>query len=316
VPFYPYTAKLKLISPLSAAYDLHYNVHKVYVCVACDNKEFKARKHYRSHMERIHKVEGERPRLYKCDICFKTFKDKFVLNTHMTTHSNIKKYTCPYENVCQYSTNNKTYLSYHVLNHTNRLRKCYICYRGFKSEEEVQKHIKKLHDNEPILHKCECGKLATSKGNLRQHQRTHQNPVNGPQLKCPECPKTFSLQCRLKKHQLSHKGQNKLSCSICSKLLSKDSYKKHLKGHRGEKPFLCDVCGDCFTTNSCLTTHRRSHSVPVQENKVIHNLHGTGKLEATAHCELCDKPFSDPASLLEHRNSHHAPDRSFLFISY
>lgn len=308
-----------------AAYDTHYNIHKVYHCVQC-KKDFNARKHYRSHMERIHKAEGERPRVHECDICHKTFRDKFVLNTHKKTHSGEKKHKCP---MCEYACNNMTYMRQHVLNHTNQLQfKCHFCYRGFLTDDDLQAHINKLHANEPRIYRCDtCGKISTSRGNLRQHQRTH-NPDYQLRnsFKCQECGKTFALQCRLRKHVLSHNGQDKIHCSICGKLLSKDSYKKHLKAHSGEKLFLCDFCGESFSTNSCLMVHRRSHTGEKVQNKQndalapdtnMLDLKKSQQQQQFLHmCELCGKSFDDHGSLLYHRNAYHNSERSFIFISY
>lgn len=317
-----------------SAYDAHYNIHKVYHCVMC-KKDFNARKHYRSHMERIHKAEGERPRVHECDICHKTFKDKFVLNTHKKTHSGEKAHKCP---MCDYACNNMTYMRQHVLNHTHQLQfKCHFCYRGFVSDEGLQLHINKLHANEPRIYKCDiCGKISTSKGNLRQHQKTHDPDYNQKHNhKCPDCGKTFALQCRLRKHLISHKEpKEKVHCSICSKLLSRDSYKKHLKAHSGEKSFLCDYCGESFATNSCLMVHRRTHTgdklhKPAECSQCVGGQIGEDMRDVLSHksqlplpqfdghpCQLCGKAFTDQASLQTHRNTYHTSERPFIFISY
>lgn len=339
-----------------AAYDTHYNIHKIYHCSAC-KKDFNARKHYRSHMERIHKSEGERPRIHECDICKKTFKDKFVLNTHKKTHFNIKAHKCP---ICEYACNNLTYMRQHVMNHTNQLQyKCHICYRGFMTDSELQVHVDKLHANEPQVYSCNvCGKISTSKGNLRQHQKIH-NPEHNQKKdhQCAECGKTFALKCRLKKHVLSHKGQDKCHCSICGKLLSKDSYKKHLKAHSGERPFLCDYCGESFTTNSCLMGHRRTHTgekplkpyicdqcgksfVQSSTMEAHRKTHANGttknypcdecgrlfsqasqltshrKVHETLFCDICGKTFTDHSLLFSHTNMYHVPERPYNFIGF
>lgn len=337
-----------------AAYDVHYNIHKIYHCITC-KRDFNARKHYRSHMERIHKSEGERPRIHECDICRKTFKDKFVLNTHKKTHFSIKAHKCP---MCDYACNNFTYMKQHVMNHTNQLQfKCHICYRGFMTDPELQVHIDKLHSNEPQIYSCDtCGKISTSKGNLRQHQKIH-NPehMQKKDHQCFECGKTFALKCRLKKHVLSHKGQDKCHCNICGKLLSKGSYKKHLKAHSGEKQFLCDFCGESFRTNSLLmahrgmhtgekpykpytcdecgksfaqhyvfTAHKRTHrACPCDEcgktfasSSLLISHKKTHLAETVFTCEVCGKVFDQHSLLQAHRSSYHSTERPYMFINF
>ncbi|XP_075697512.1 uncharacterized protein LOC142663094 [Rhinoderma darwinii] len=106
--------------------------------------------------------------------------------------------------------------------------------------------------------------------------------------KCSECPKSFTRNADLLKHQRAHRRSQSIICSDCGKSFAKNSmYIRHQRSHTGEKPFSCSECGKSFSVSAHLITHQRIH---------------TG--EKPFVCSDCGKSFNQKASLIKHRRTH------------
>ncbi|XP_069837823.1 oocyte zinc finger protein XlCOF22-like [Dendropsophus ebraccatus] len=106
--------------------------------------------------------------------------------------------------------------------------------------------------------------------------------------KCSECPKCFTRNADLLKHQRSHSQSQSIICSDCGKSFAKNSmYMRHQRSHTGEKPFSCSDCGKSFSVSAHLITHQRIH---------------TG--EKPFACSDCGKTFNQKASLIKHHRTH------------
>lgn len=120
-------------------------------------------------------------------------------------------------------------------------------------------------------------------------------PVSGRSIntaeksyKCSECPKCFTRNADLMKHQKAHKRSQAIICSDCGKSFTKNSmFIRHQRIHTGEKPYSCSDCGKCFSVSAHLITHQRIH---------------TGEKPFT--CSDCGKSFNQKASLIKHRRTH------------
>ncbi|XP_077300955.1 uncharacterized protein LOC143921499 [Arctopsyche grandis] len=135
-------------------------------------------------------------KLYKCDICFKTFAERKYLRRHVNGHTGLKPYKCE---ICFKSFARKVYLTGHIKIHT-----------GLKS------------------HKCDiCSKPFTQKSNLTIHKRTH---TGLKPYKCDICSKSFAQNSNLTKHKISHTQEKRYQCDICLKLFTqKSNLTKHKK---------------------------------------------------------------------------------------
>ncbi|XP_066443175.1 gastrula zinc finger protein XlCGF53.1-like [Eleutherodactylus coqui] len=130
----------------------------------------------------------------------------------------------------------------------------------------------------------ECPKFFTSNSELTRHQRVHKRK----KLTCSDCGKLFPYKSHLIRHQSVHTGERAFVCSECGEnFLCKSHLVTHLRTHTREKPLVCQDCGKHFSCNSALITHRRIH---------------TG--EKPFVCPICGKAFAQSSNLLSHQRGH------------
>ncbi|KAM3910121.1 uncharacterized protein RB166_021298 [Leptodactylus fuscus] len=130
----------------------------------------------------------------------------------------------------------------------------------------------------------ECPKFFTSNAELTRHQRVHKRK----KLTCSDCGKLFPYKSHLIRHQSVHTGERAFVCPECGEnFLCKSHLVTHLRTHTREKPLVCQDCGKHFSCNSALITHRRIH---------------TG--EKPFVCPICGKAFAQSSNLLSHQRGH------------
>eukprot|EP01083_Nonionella_stella_P087898 244731_1 len=56
------------------------------------------------------------PKPFSCDVCQKTFNQKYTLKLHMFIHSGTKPFSC---DICQKTFNQKYYLQVHMITHSD-----------------------------------------------------------------------------------------------------------------------------------------------------------------------------------------------------
>ncbi|XP_070075285.1 zinc finger protein Paris [Drosophila takahashii] len=102
----------------------------------------------------------------------------------------------------------------------------------------------------------QCPKTFPMECSLIKHLLTHGNrPVK---FECPHCPRYFPLEWSLTKHLATH-GERVFKCSLCSAAFkNKETLKVHMRIHTGERPYKCSHCEMSFTTSSNLKRHLRT----------------------------------------------------------
>lgn len=166
-------------------------IEKIYSCKEC-SEIFKTIEEYTDH-KRTHK------KLHSCRICSKTFRSSHGLSYHLSIHSGIKKYKCPYEN----------------------------CLGEFIIRQALEKHICVHHSKKENYLCYVCGKTYTTPDALYYHIKAHEG--KRPHL-CVHCGQTFKQTSHLKSHMWIHTGIKPYECENCGKCYTRyPPLKKHLK---------------------------------------------------------------------------------------
>jgi hypothetical protein len=102
---------------------------------------------------------------------------------------------------------------------------------------------------------------------------------------CKVCDKTFESLVKLNGHQRIH--QEKVKCSICSKIMFPNHVKRHMKTHDSnrKRDSKCKICAKAFYSNDDLTNHLKTH-------------------EKSFECEKCYKKFARKHMMKAHELSH------------
>lgn len=121
----------------------------------------------------LHQIthKNENYATFYCDLCPKTFKEKFSLEIHMNVqHRFVKTHKC---NQCDFVTSKYYTLRNHKLKHI-KLVKCDLCKKEFVTQRALAEHHKEVH-MAMKLYPCEvCGKLFKTMTYVKRHiKNTH-----------------------------------------------------------------------------------------------------------------------------------------------
>ncbi|GLV36067.1 Parkin Interacting Substrate [Carabus blaptoides fortunei] len=239
-----------------------YDVKVKFVCRDC-NEDYKSSEELDTHRIIYHGDNSDK----SCPKCAKKFKDRDILNVHMTH--------------CE-------------------IHECAICKKKFKTSGYLQNHMKKHNPDfspEEKRFKCtECDKAYTSPANLTIHQYSHSGIKP---YKCQFCDRGFTKTVALNSHLAIHTGKRPYLCSECGrgftstsilnqhKKIHSGDLRSHERTHTGERPYECTVCKKRFIQSSGLSSHMATHS------------------GIKSHvCHICNRAFSQASSLARHVKAH------------
>ncbi|EAT46893.1 AAEL001924-PA, partial [Aedes aegypti] len=274
---------------------------------------------------------------FKCTVCDRSFYNETYLDAHREKEHkvyNIKAPDCKSNMIvpdykfkckeCDATYRLKSSLKGHVFkNHRSQPKVCTHCGATFKSNNELDCHVRYLHTKD-FRFKCDfCDKRCNTNSDLQVHRRTH---TNERPYKCSYegCGKDYKTNGAIIKHIRSvHTMERPYKCSyencdrsfVCSQQL-----KSHGFTHTKEKPFPCAYCELRFNQNYLRRAHcRKRHPGQPDEaclcvgifefpNPNRPNIR-CSKLEYKYKCDDCSAKFRLKTSLKGHWRKNHSGEK-------
>lgn len=233
------------------------------------------------HLERSHQHLVE-----FCDICYKLFDDRLLLDRHKQILHADSSLQC---NICRNGFKNDRSLRAHMYTHT--LFNCSSCNSSFENRKCYLHHRNNCKGSKCTsqdIYECnDCGSKYTKKPSLRVH--IVQKHLNVLPYICQICGKRSSSKTHHKSHELVHKTERKIyQCYCGAKMRTVHGFQMHQRIHSGEKPYECQECGDRFLSASRRLDHiKRKHR------------------RKDLGCDECDARFVRPSELKRHWRTAH-----------
>ncbi|OXA37370.1 Zinc finger protein 2 [Folsomia candida] len=169
--------------------------------------------------------------------------------------------------------------------------RCTLCVKEFKQKCSLDKHIA-VHTTEKCYKCSTCGRSFALRGNLRTHQRIHQDKEEREIFNCQLCPWTCLTQSGVQRHVKTRHGNEKKTasyqCTLCDKALTRSTgVTLHMQANHptNEMPIhSCEKCGYKSRMKFALTRH-------------VQRVHDRVK---RTECYFCGKKFFDFKDLVSH----------------
>ncbi|KAG7154620.1 zinc finger protein 91-like [Homarus americanus] len=241
----------------------------------CDTQEY-----YRKHQRCEH--GGENVVRYQCNLCEKSFVERYCYDDHMITHSSEKAFTC---HICQKQFKRKRPLNDHLVRaHSDGQPVCSYCRKTFPTQQELDLHKRKHRKEFPCI---SCNHVYTSKEALTNHLMVHHSEASHS---CQLCGQSFVKQVNLKGHLITHNSNTPHICHVddCHKMFRTETLlRNHVARRHHELQYDCPICDRKFGLESDQIRHMATHS--------------TG---AALPCGECDRTFRSEAQLVRHLLTH------------
>lgn len=188
----------------------HFRTSLSHLCSTC-GKKYANKADLQYHESTKHRLD----RLFICPICSKGFCHKKSLECHLTSHTNLRNFSC---SKCDMTFKTQGTLYNHEKRHkisSDQEFVCLICDQKFAQKVYYERHVKLLHSSMEKKFKCEtCGKMYKHKISLEQHQRVH----TGQLFECSQCARSYKSKNKLNDHfRISHEAgaKKQFSCNLC-----------------------------------------------------------------------------------------------------
>ena len=167
-----------------------------------------------------------------CDVCSKTFVNKYILKAHMKTHQE-KTHIC---NFCKKSYSDQNTLKTHILLHSQEKIQCQVC---FATVTRIRRHMKNKHGDRKLVTCTICGQDKIGR-TIAGHEKI----------------------CRMSKEERAeYKESIKVKCANCHKILAnKDKLARHIQTvHSNSKLFQCKHCDHKDNRSDNMKTHIKNN---------------------------------------------------------
>ncbi|XP_023292625.1 transcription factor grauzone-like isoform X5 [Lucilia cuprina] len=244
---------------------VHYNPEH-FKCKTCDKvcrDSTQLESHEQTHLP--NPPASKYKKTFQCEKCSKTFSSKASFEHHMVAKHVPReefKFECP---ECKKKFPTAKNLSLHENNSHNpqNIVICDKCGKTFRDKCRLKLHHRHDHLNEPkpekIPQKCPfCNKWYSSKSSVQDHIR-NMHTDNDIEHRCPTCGFVSTTAKALKKHILfNHDAVRRHKCNLCEKAFKRpQDIKEHMATHTGEPLYTCVNCGKTFKSKANMFHHRR-----------------------------------------------------------
>lgn len=141
---------------------------------------------------------------------------------------------------------------------TDNILICTLCDKNFVRLDLLRKHYMAHTGEKP--YRCEvCGKSFVQRVLLVRHKFVH---CALQPLACNSCPERFSNTQALRQHSLVHDSGSGVmyNCEMCGVPFAEHAgLRRHWMSHSGEEPYVCDICSKSFAHPGHLRMHRLGH---------------------------------------------------------
>lgn len=217
-------------------------------------------------------------KLFTCKKCFEEFGSRKAWHDHKTN--------------CHIGDDNKMY----KYNEITGCFTCNSCNGDFKSQQEIEEHINRIHQE---MYTCDlCKHISYNAFQYAVHMKTHN--TDSENIQCPLCSyNTPQRKCMQNHINSVHYRKFNYRCSTCNKGFNDPVlFKEHYNAHLGIKSFVCIVCNKQFMFSRYLTVHQTRY----------HTVHINGCQYANK-CSFCPKIFSKAETLAKHIDNKHTNNK-------
>ena len=246
-------------------------------------------------------------------------KDRYKAQSEQVEMKEPKELKCFKCNTCGLKIQGREQYDIHK---QSCLQICELCDIEFADSQLFKSHIADKHRTGE-QYNCEyCDLKFNGWPNLRYHTDVKHIESGENKFFCTKCPKGFSYQSSLKRHDSSHlKWAKKHICEICAtEYQTLNGFREHMaKNHSTgqEAVLICDKCDFTAPLKSILLSHiRQKHDIdkhkqcpccnfktPQKQKLCIHiDVHHPEYDEKKLFCDKCGKSFIYELSLKQHVN--------------
>ncbi|KAJ8923740.1 hypothetical protein NQ315_010321 [Exocentrus adspersus] len=224
---------------------------------------------------------------YSCSVCPRSFTSELALHNHSWSHSSYpKKNFNGYSNipVVQYELENQTersdsstssndrdeaddesdYVDIAEEEFQNNKFSCPICGKIISTKGNLKVH---LETHRPKgRYGCDiCGRIFKTQCNLFRHKEYH----GGVQYPCGVCGRVYPTNSTLRAHSITHSDLRPHKCPLCDKTFKRNQdLKFHINQHTGARPYQCPYCPKAFASSgNCFSHRKRMHPIEVERDR-------------------------------------------------